>query len=188
MRRPPARAPARPSKKSRQKRRRGAALGQQPLDRAAEALGQRGERAERRRQQRSILARIIWASTGPAPSVPIATADRRAVDQAGVKKSQSSGRSTALTGMPCRRASSATAAVQRRRRRSRRRPARRRRDVRLVGRGRSCVAPLRRRASASSAPALRDDHAGALDWPSSRALASASSPSPTTTTAGPRPA
>ena len=28
----------------------------------------------------SIWARIIWASTGPAPSVPIATADRRAVD------------------------------------------------------------------------------------------------------------
>ena len=44
-------------------------------------------------------ARIICAKTGPAPSVPMATATGARLTSAGVKKSQKSGWSTALAGI-----------------------------------------------------------------------------------------
>ena len=62
---------------------------------------------------RSMRARIICASTGAAPSVPMATQTGARLTIAGVKKSQSSGRSTALTGMPRRARVVGDAAVER---------------------------------------------------------------------------
>ncbi|MNV43131.1 hypothetical protein D3C71_1348370 [compost metagenome] len=47
----------------------------------------------------SMRARIIWARTGPAPSVPMAMATGARATSAGVKKSQNSGWSTALAGI-----------------------------------------------------------------------------------------
>ena len=47
----------------------------------------------------SMRARTICASTGPVPSVPIATDSGARLTSAGVKKSQISGRSTALAGI-----------------------------------------------------------------------------------------
>ena len=78
-----------------------AALRQQPLGGVAAANAASAASAPSDGDSSwSILARIIWASTGPAPSVPIATQTGARLTIAGVKKSQSSGRSTALTGMP----------------------------------------------------------------------------------------
>ena len=109
-----ARAPARRRRSAPRSARRGCPLRQQLLDGVAKRVG---KRAQARRATAaacaSMRARIICASTGPAPSVPIATATGARLTSAGVKKSQRSGRSTALAGMPARARPSDDAAVER---------------------------------------------------------------------------
>ena len=68
--------------------------------RASEAASAASAPERRRQQLVDLGAGSICASTGAAPSVPIATQSGARLTIAGVKKSQSSGRSTALTGMP----------------------------------------------------------------------------------------
>ena len=77
------------------------ALRQQPFGRVAQAVRQRRQaaRATATAAGRSWRARSAPAP-GPAPSVPMAMASGARLTSAGVKKSQSSGRSTAFTGMP----------------------------------------------------------------------------------------
>ena len=83
----------------------------------------------------SMRARISRASTGAAPSVPIATVTGERSTMAGVMKVDSSGASTTLTGMP-----SAWPPCETRRRARGRRSRRRRAAAPHVGRGRGAAA------------------------------------------------